>query len=67
MVAGRRSEMAKRFYTTPAGTWKYKCEVNMAIDPTWQSEDGRIQLWQDDCLQILPEIGKVDAVITDPP
>lgn len=34
---------------------------------TWQTDDGRIQLYCGDCLKILPEIGKVDAVITDPP
>lgn len=35
----------------------------------WQSEDGRIQLFLGDCLEILPTIsaGTVDAVVTDPP
>jgi len=37
------------------------------MTPTWQTDDGRIQLYCGDCLTILPEIGKVDAVITDPP
>jgi DNA modification methylase len=37
------------------------------MKPDWQTEDGRIQLYCADCLRILPEIGKVDAVITDPP
>ena len=37
------------------------------MNPTWQTDDGRIQLYRGDCLKILPEIGKVDAVITDPP
>jgi site-specific DNA-methyltransferase (adenine-specific) len=37
------------------------------MTPTWQTDDGRIQLYCGDCLKILPEIGKVDAVITDPP
>jgi site-specific DNA-methyltransferase (adenine-specific)/modification methylase len=37
------------------------------MKPTWQTHDGRIQLYCGDCLKILPEIGKVDAVITDPP
>jgi site-specific DNA-methyltransferase (adenine-specific)/modification methylase len=35
--------------------------------PDWQTDDGRIQLYCGDCLKILPHIGKVDAVITDPP
>jgi site-specific DNA-methyltransferase (adenine-specific) len=37
------------------------------MTPTWQSEDKTIALYLGDCLKILPEIGKVDAVITDPP
>jgi site-specific DNA-methyltransferase (adenine-specific) len=37
------------------------------MKPDWQTSDGRIQLYCGDCLKILPEIGKVDAVITDPP
>jgi site-specific DNA-methyltransferase (adenine-specific) len=37
--------------------------------PDWQSDDGTIQLYCDDCLNILPTIqaGTVDAVVTDPP
>lgn len=34
---------------------------------TWQSEDKTVALYCGDCLKILPEIGRVDAVITDPP
>ncbi len=39
------------------------------MNPTWQSEDGAIQLYHGDCLEILPilESGSVDAVVTDPP
>jgi site-specific DNA-methyltransferase (adenine-specific) len=37
------------------------------MKPDWQTDDGRIQLWNRNCLEILPEIGKVDAVITSPP
>lgn len=39
------------------------------MQPTWQSGDGRIQLYLGDCLEILPQLpkGSVDAVITDPP
>ena len=38
-------------------------------EPDWQSDDGTIRLYCDDCLSILPEIpdGSVDAVVTDPP
>ena len=35
--------------------------------PDWQSECGTVQLYRGDCLDILPGLGKVDAVITDPP
>jgi len=28
---------------------------------------GNAELWRGDCLEILPTLGKVDAVITDPP
>lgn len=28
---------------------------------------GDCELWHGDCLEILPMLGKVDAVITDPP
>ena len=29
--------------------------------------DGRVQLYLGDCLEILQMLGKVDAVVTDPP
>ena len=37
--------------------------------PDWQSDDGAIQLYCGDCLELLPELepGSVDAVVTDPP
>lgn len=35
--------------------------------PTWQSDDGSIRLYRGDCLDVLPELGPVDAVISDPP
>ena len=37
--------------------------------PDWQSDDGAIQLYCGDCLELLPEMeaGCVDAVVTDPP
>jgi DNA modification methylase len=37
------------------------------MKPTWQSSCGRVQLYLGDCLQVLPTLGKVDAVVTDPP
>jgi len=39
------------------------------MKPTWQSEDGSIQLYHGDCRKILSALSveKVDAVITDPP
>lgn len=29
--------------------------------------DGRVTLWRGDCLAILPTLGRVDAIVTDPP
>ena len=39
------------------------------MKPTWQTENGDLQLYLGDCLSVLPELeaGSVDAVITDPP
>lgn len=37
------------------------------MTPTFQTDDGRVQLWHGDCRDILPMVGKVDAVVTDPP
>ena len=39
------------------------------MEPTWQTDDGDIRLYNADCLDILPmfEPGSVDAVVTDPP
>jgi DNA modification methylase len=39
------------------------------MNPTWQTDDGRVKLWLADCLDVLPtlEAGSVDAVVTDPP
>jgi DNA modification methylase len=38
------------------------------IKPTWQTDDGAVQLYHGDCLEILPtlEAGSADSVITDP-
>jgi len=35
------------------------------ITPYFQTDD--VTLYQGDCLEILPHLGKVDAVVTDPP
>ena len=37
------------------------------MNPTWQSDDGGVQLFLGDCLEVLPTLGEVDAVVTDPP
>lgn len=39
------------------------------MEPTWQTDDGRVKLFLADCLDVLPtlEAGSVDAVVTDPP
>lgn len=37
------------------------------MKPTWTSDCGRVQLYLGDCREILPTLGKVDAVVTDPP
>ena len=36
-------------------------------EPTWQTPDGAAQLYLGDCLEVMPGLGKVDAVVTDPP
>jgi DNA modification methylase len=37
------------------------------MNPTWQSKDGSVQLYLGDCLKVLPTLGKVDCICTDPP
>lgn len=37
------------------------------MNPTWTSECGRIVLYNADCLEVLPTLAGVDAVVTDPP
>jgi site-specific DNA-methyltransferase (adenine-specific) len=36
-------------------------------EPTWTSDDGRVTLYLGDCLDVLPTLAGVDAVVTDPP
>ncbi len=38
----------------------------MKMEPTWQSDCGRVQLYLGDCRDILPSI-QCDALVTDPP
>lgn len=37
------------------------------MTPDWQSDCGAVHLYCGDCAEILPHIGKVDAVVTSPP
>jgi site-specific DNA-methyltransferase (adenine-specific) len=37
------------------------------LTPDWTSDDGSVQLYNADCLQVLPTLSGVDAVVTDPP
>jgi site-specific DNA-methyltransferase (adenine-specific)/modification methylase len=37
------------------------------MQPTWQSDCGTVRLYLADCLEVLPELEGVDAVVTDPP
>ncbi len=37
------------------------------MKPDYQTADGRVTLYCGDCLEILPEMSGVDAVVTDPP
>jgi site-specific DNA-methyltransferase (adenine-specific) len=37
------------------------------IKPTWTSDCGTVRLYHGDCLEILPHLSGVDAVVTDPP
>jgi DNA modification methylase len=36
-------------------------------DPTWQTADGSVKLFLGDCLDVLPTLEGVDAVVCDPP
>lgn len=33
----------------------------------WRSDCGRAVLYRGDCLEVLPELSGIDAVVTDPP
>lgn len=36
------------------------------MEPTWQTDDGRVRLWHADCREVLPTL-MADSVVTDPP
>lgn len=42
-------------------------EGNGLPKPDWQTADGRVVLFNRDCMEVLPHLGTVDAVVTDPP
>jgi DNA modification methylase len=37
------------------------------VTPTWQTSDGRAQLYRGDCSEVIPALAHVDVVVTDPP
>jgi site-specific DNA-methyltransferase (adenine-specific) len=37
------------------------------MEPDWATEDGAVKLYCADCLDVLPTLSGVDAVVTDPP
>jgi site-specific DNA-methyltransferase (adenine-specific)/modification methylase len=37
------------------------------MEPTWATTDGSVRLYLADCLEVLPGLEGVDAVVTDPP
>jgi len=37
------------------------------VTPTWSSDCGRVRLYRADCMDVLPELGPFDALVTDPP
>jgi DNA modification methylase len=42
-------------------------EVTGLPRPDWQTADGRVQLFNQDCMEVLPWLPCVDVCITDPP
>jgi len=46
--------------------WR-KSRGTIVIEPTWQTDDGRVQLYLGDNREILPQLPNVDAVVTSPP
>lgn len=37
------------------------------MEPTWEDEKYGVKLYLADCMDVLPHLGKIDAVVTDPP
>jgi site-specific DNA-methyltransferase (adenine-specific) len=37
------------------------------MEPTWASNDGSVRLYLGDCLDVLPYVSGIDAVVTSPP
>lgn len=37
------------------------------MEPTWQSDDGRVRLFLGDCRDVIPSLASIDLVVTDPP
>jgi DNA modification methylase len=42
-------------------------DIDVSRWPHWRSDDGNVLLVNGDCLEVLPVLPKVDAVVTDPP
>ena len=41
--------------------------LRSSVAPCWASDDGNVQLWNADCLDVLPLLSGIDALISDPP
>jgi site-specific DNA-methyltransferase (adenine-specific)/modification methylase len=41
--------------------------LRSSAGPCWASADGNVQLWNADCLDILPFLVGIDAIVSDPP
>lgn len=37
------------------------------MEPTWEDKEFGVQLYLADCMDVLPTLGEVDCVVTDPP
>jgi len=37
------------------------------MEPTWSSDDGNVQLYLEDCLDVMPKLANIDIAITSPP
>jgi site-specific DNA-methyltransferase (adenine-specific) len=41
--------------------------LDVSPQPYWRSRCGCFTIWHGDCLEVIPRIGKVDLVLSDPP